>query len=86
MTTSDRSRGRKGEPRRFKYCAFCHYNFAKWQGRETVLKGVETVRPLNPDLLCSIIDRLEASVNYNVINDIQIYTLYAASTSILIGG
>ncbi len=34
-------------------------------------------RPLTPDLLCSIIDRTGASVDYIVINDLQNQTFYA---------
>ena len=42
-----------------------------------ILEGVEVPRPLTPDLLCSIIDRMGASVDYIVINDIQNNTFYA---------
>jgi len=42
-----------------------------------VLEGVELPRPLTPDLLCSIIDRIGASVDYIVINDLQNQTFYA---------
>jgi len=42
-----------------------------------VLEGVEVPRPLTPDLLCSIIDRTGASVDYIVINDFQNSIFYA---------
>jgi len=42
-----------------------------------VLEGVETPRPLTPDLLCSIIDRMGARVDYIVINDLQDNTFYS---------
>jgi bifunctional DNase/RNase len=42
-----------------------------------ILEGVEVPRPLTPDLLCSIIDRTGASVDYIVINDLQNHTFYA---------
>lgn len=42
-----------------------------------VLEGVEVPRPLTPDLLCSLLDRMEASVNYIVINDLRDHTFYA---------
>ncbi len=42
-----------------------------------VLEGVELPRPLTPDLLCSIIDRIGASVDYIVIDDLQNQTFYA---------
>ena len=45
-----------------------------------ILEGVEVPRPLTPDLLCSIIDRMGASVDYIVINDIQNNTFYANIT------
>ena len=45
-----------------------------------ILEGVETPRPLTPDLLCSIIDRMGASVDYIVINDLQNSTFYANIT------
>ncbi len=43
-----------------------------------ILEGVEVPRPLTPDLLCSIIDRMGASVDYIVINDLQNHTFYAS--------
>jgi len=43
-----------------------------------VLEGVELPRPLTPDLLCSIIDRMGASVDYIVINDLRNQTFYAS--------
>ena len=43
-----------------------------------VLEGVEMPRPLTPDLLCSIIDRIGASVDYIVVNDLQNHTFYAS--------
>ncbi len=42
-----------------------------------VLEGIEMPRPLTADLLCSIIDRMEASVDYIVINDLKDNTFYA---------
>jgi len=42
-----------------------------------VLEGVEAPRPLTPDLFCSTLDRMGASVNYIVINDLKNYTFYA---------
>lgn len=42
-----------------------------------VLKREGVRRPLTPDLLCSIIDRVEASVAYVVIDDLQDNTFYA---------
>lgn len=42
-----------------------------------VLEGIEMPRPLTPDLLRSIIDRIGVSVDYIVINDIQNNTFYA---------
>ena len=42
-----------------------------------VLDGIEVPRPLTPDLLCSIIEEMGASVDYIVINDLQDQTFYA---------
>jgi len=42
-----------------------------------VLEEVDVPRPLTPDLLCSIIDRTGASVDYIVINDLRNHTFYA---------
>ena len=42
-----------------------------------ILEGVEVSRPLTPDLLCSILNRVGASVDYIVINDLQNHTFYA---------
>ena len=42
-----------------------------------MLEEVEVPRPLTPDLLCSIIDRMGASVDYIVINDLQDNVFYA---------
>ena len=42
-----------------------------------ILEGMEVPRPLTPDLLCSIIDRMGASVDYIVINDLRNDTFYA---------
>ena len=42
-----------------------------------VLEGTEVPRPLTPDLLCSTIDRMGASVDYIVINDLKNATFYA---------
>lgn len=45
-----------------------------------ILEGAEIPRPLTPDLLCSIIDRMGASVDYIVVNDLQNHTFYATVT------
>ena len=42
-----------------------------------VIEGVEVPRPLTPDLLCSILDRIGASVAYININDLRGPTYYA---------
>ncbi len=42
-----------------------------------VLEGVEVPRPLTPDLFRSTLDRIGASVDYIVINDLKNYTFYA---------
>ena len=42
-----------------------------------VLEGIEMPRPLTPDLLCSILDRMGVSVDYIVINDLKNHTYYA---------
>ena len=42
-----------------------------------VLEGAKMPRPLTPDLLCSIIDRMGARVDYIAINDLQNNTFYA---------
>ncbi len=42
------------------------------------LQGVEPPRPLTPDLLCSIMDRLGASVDYIAITDLQSDIFYAS--------
>ena len=42
-----------------------------------VLEGAEMPRPLTADLLCSIIDRTGASVDYIVVNDLKNSTFYA---------
>ena len=41
------------------------------------LEEIQVPRPLTPDLLCYIIDRMGASVDYIVINDIKDNTFYA---------
>ncbi len=41
------------------------------------LEGVKMPRPLTPDLLCHIIDRMGASIDYIVIEDIKDHTFYA---------
>ena len=43
-----------------------------------ILEGVSVERPLTSDLLCSVVDTLEASVNYIVINDLKDDTFYAS--------
>ncbi len=45
-----------------------------------IVEGVETPRPLTPDLLCSIIGRMEASVDCVVINNLQNNIFYANIT------
>jgi len=45
-----------------------------------ILEGIEPPRPLTPDLLCSIINRMGASIDSIVINDLQDYTFYAKIT------
>jgi len=45
-----------------------------------VLEGAEMPRPLTPDLLCSIISRMGASVDCIVVNDLQNHTFYATVT------
>ena len=42
-----------------------------------VLEGIEMPRPLTPDLLCSILDRMGVSVDYIVVNDLKNNTFYA---------
>jgi len=42
-----------------------------------VLEGVQVPRPLTSDLLHSILDRMGASVNYIIINDLRNNTFYA---------
>ena len=42
-----------------------------------VLEGADLPRPLTPDLLCSVIDRMGASVDYIVVHDLQNRTYYA---------
>lgn len=42
-----------------------------------ILEEVDVPRPLTPDLLCSVIDRMGASIHYIVINDLQNETFYA---------
>ena len=44
------------------------------------LEGLETSRPLTPDLLCSMIDRMGASVDRIIINDLREQTFYAQIT------
>ena len=43
-----------------------------------ILEGVSVERPLTSDLLCSVIDRLGASVDSIVINDLRDNTFYAS--------
>lgn len=42
-----------------------------------VLEGIEIPRPITADLFCSILDRMGASVDYIVINDLKNHTYYA---------
>ena len=44
------------------------------------LEQVAVPRPLTPDLLCTTINRIGASVDYIVINDLQDHTFYASIT------
>jgi len=43
-----------------------------------ILQGVEPPRPLTPDLICSIMDKMGADVEYIVIHDIKDDTFYAS--------
>lgn len=42
-----------------------------------ILEEVEVPRPLTPDLLCSVIDRMGASLDYIIISDLQNDIFYA---------
>jgi bifunctional DNase/RNase len=42
-----------------------------------LLEGVEVPRPLTPDLICSIMDKMGAKVDYIVINDLKDDIFYA---------
>ena len=42
-----------------------------------VLEGIEVPRPLTPDLLCSILNRMAANVDYIVISDLREQIFYA---------
>jgi hypothetical protein len=42
-----------------------------------ILKGINTPRPLTHDLLCSIIDMLDANVDSVIVDDLQNDTFYA---------
>jgi bifunctional DNase/RNase len=42
-----------------------------------ILERVDIPRPLTPDLLCSVIDKVDADINHIVINDLQDETFYA---------
>ncbi len=42
-----------------------------------ILEGAEVPRPLTADLLCSVIDKMGAKVNYVAINDLKDGTFYA---------
>jgi len=42
-----------------------------------VLEGTEMPRPITADLLCSIIDKIGANVEYIIINDLKTNTFYA---------
>lgn len=42
-----------------------------------ILEGAEVPRPLTADLLCSIIERMGAKVDYIVITDLRDHTFYA---------
>ena len=45
-----------------------------------VLEGIQVPRPITADLFCSILDRMGASVDYIVINDLKNHTFYANIT------
>jgi len=51
--------------------------FAEANAIAVIIEGVSVPRPLTSDLLCSIMNRLGASVNSIIINDIQNRTFYA---------
>lgn len=51
--------------------------FAEANAIAVIIEGVSVPRPLTSDLLCSIMNRLGASVNSVIINDIQERTFYA---------
>jgi len=42
-----------------------------------ILERVDMPRPLTPDLLCSVIDKMDAGINHIVINDLKDETFYA---------
>ena len=42
-----------------------------------ILEGIDVPRPLTPDLLCSVIDSMDARVHHIVINDLQDEIFYA---------
>jgi bifunctional DNase/RNase len=44
---------------------------------EVILDRVDMPRPLTPDLLCSIIDEMDAGIKHIVINDLKDETFYA---------
>lgn len=54
--------------------------FLEAKAISVILEGAEIRRPLTPDLLCSIIDRMGASVDYIAVNDLQNNTFYATVT------
>ncbi|MBA7642368.1 hypothetical protein ES703_50060 [subsurface metagenome] len=51
--------------------------FAEANAIAVIIEGISVPRPLTSDLLCSIMNRLGASVNSIIINDIQERTFYA---------
>jgi len=51
--------------------------FAEANAIAVIIEGVSVPRPLTSDLLCSIMNRLGASVKSIIINDIQERTFYA---------
>ena len=51
--------------------------FAEANAIAVIIEGINVPRPLTSDLLCSIMNRLGASVNSIIINDIQERTFYA---------
>ena len=51
--------------------------FAEANAIAVIIEGVDVPRPLTSDLLCSIMNRLGASINSIIINDLKDNTFYA---------